>query len=1301
MKNTNKTKAQLIQELEKLQGQVDKVDDSEAPSATRVSRNIANRLHGQEELRLQAKMLEVSANHIVVTDRDGNITWVNKAFTTITGYSAEEVIGENPSMLNSGTHPKEFYEDLWQTILAGNVWHGEMVNKRKDGSLCPEELTITPIQDDNGEISHFIAIKQDITERKLAEEETKQRNNDLTTLNTISTAISQSITLDDILKIALTEIVVATGVDGAECHLPENNRELSLRMTHELDETFSQDSKDFRFPIHEGIPGLTFENREPVYVRNAQTDKRFLRKKLAKAAGYKSLLCVPILTKDQLLGTFMLYSLESREFSPELRDLMMTVGGQLASAIINARLFDHQQQLANIVTHSKDGIASTTLDGIFLSWNRGMERLFGYKAEEVIGKPLQDIVPEEKKEESRKLFENSAKGEAVTIQETTRIHKDGSLIDVAITLSPMYNDLGEINSLIGIVRDISKEKQILDELRSSEERFRTLFNGSTDAILVSDLKTKKFVEVNDIACERLGYTRDELINLNPVELSVAENSPNAPFFNKAAMQKFLDEKKAVFESAHITKQGSKIPVEINSHIFSLEGREVILSIARDITDRKEAEARLQQLANIVEFSNDAIISTSAKGDILSWNPGAQRMFGYSSDGIIGKKLEKLTPKDQQTKAKVILNRVLNGEHITNFETTRINREGQRLYVSMTLSPMINDLGHVTAIAGVIRDVTGKKLIDKALRESEERYRLLFHSSGDLVFVHGFSKDGKPGSFNQINDVACDLLGYDRRELLNMTVQDIAVGQPNNTNHRKDLMKNKHALFEWTFETNHGERIPVEINAHLFDMDGTPTVLSIARDITERKQTEARMRQLANIVDYSNDAITSTTPEGVMLSWNPGAEQLFGYKAKEILGRKLTALVPERKKTEARKLLERVMQGEDIVNFETVRLNNNGEEIDISLTLSAMLDENGKPFAIAGISRDVTEQKMARQALKESEERYRLLFNQSADLVFVNSFDPKGRTSKFIEVNDIAKTKLGYDSREFLNITMHDIAVGVPNKVDHGKELKKNNHALIEGVIASKDGREFDVEINSHVFSINESPTILSIARDITERKQAEQQLKSLNENLELRVQNRTQELENANHELELSYEATLEGWVRALDMRDNATQGHTQRVTEMTIQLAECYGIDSSQIPHLRRGALLHDIGKIAIPDEILLKPGPLTEKEWKIMRRHPEHAYNFLAPIDYLAGSIDIPRYHHENWDGSGYPHGLKGKKIPIAARLFTIVDVWDALLSDRPYRAAWPQQEAMDYIRGQSGKKFDPKVTKVFIEDCIARFI
>jgi putative nucleotidyltransferase with HDIG domain len=170
-----------------------------------------------------------------------------------------------------------------------------------------------------------------------------------------------------------------------------------------------------------------------------------------------------------------------------------------------------------------------------------------------------------------------------------------------------------------------------------------------------------------------------------------------------------------------------------------------------------------------------------------------------------------------------------------------------------------------------------------------------------------------------------------------------------------------------------------------------------------------------------------------------------------------------------------------------------------------------------------------------------------------------------------------------------------------------------------------------------------------------------------------------------------------MDMRDRETEGHSQRVTELTLALARMMGLSDRELSNIRRGALLHDIGKMGIPDAILMKQGALTDEEWALMKKHPLFAHEMIAHIQYLQDALDIPQYHHEKWDGTGYPYGLKGEQIPLPARIFAIVDIWDALRSDRPYRPAWSAAKALKYIRSISGTHLDPKVVQIFLESKI----
>ncbi|HEU0291728.1 MAG TPA: HD domain-containing phosphohydrolase [Anaerolineales bacterium] len=315
------------------------------------------------------------------------------------------------------------------------------------------------------------------------------------------------------------------------------------------------------------------------------------------------------------------------------------------------------------------------------------------------------------------------------------------------------------------------------------------------------------------------------------------------------------------------------------------------------------------------------------------------------------------------------------------------------------------------------------------------------------------------------------------------------------------------------------------------------------------------------------------------------------------------------------------------------------------------------------------------ALAESEAQFRLLAENSSDMI--SKHDMSGL---FLYASPACKSILGYEPEELTGISIAQL-IHADDSSALMELLKASTSEDINVTVPyrarHRNGDYVWLETTARLFFDQRSlkPEFQASSRNITERKQAQEALQQAHTNLQE------------------AYDRTIEGWVLALDLRDRETEGHTKRVTEMTVRLACALGFTEEEIVHMRRGALLHDIGKMGIPDEILQKPGPLTDDEWVKMRRHPHYAYQMLAPISYLKQALIIPYYHHERWDGSGYPHKLKGEEIPLVARLFAVVDVWDALSSDRPYRKGMPLWEVMDYLQKESGRLFDPDIVEKFL--------
>jgi len=313
--------------------------------------------------------------------------------------------------------------------------------------------------------------------------------------------------------------------------------------------------------------------------------------------------------------------------------------------------------------------------------------------------------------------------------------------------------------------------------------------------------------------------------------------------------------------------------------------------------------------------------------------------------------------------------------------------------------------------------------------------------------------------------------------------------------------------------------------------------------------------------------------------------------------------------------------------------------------------------------------------------------------------------------------LGYSQNEYIKLNIRDVSH--PEDIDENIKMLAEYKAgvsesfSIEKRMLRKNGEVFWASLISTLVRDEFSKPVFTIGmlEDITNRKLAEEKeiiaQQELQDLLSQADQSRQAllsliedqrlaevELKRLASNLIIAYDSTLEGWSHALELREQETAGHSRRVVELTLNVAKELGVSDEDLIQIERGALLHDIGKMGIPDSILLKPGPLTEEEWVVMKQHPIYAYNLLSKIDFLKPALDIPYSHHERWDGSGYPQGLAGKDIPFAARIFAVIDIWDALSSDRPYRLAWERENILAYIRELSGKQLDPEIVDVFLK-------
>ncbi|WP_322511895.1 HD domain-containing phosphohydrolase [Chloroflexus sp.] len=457
------------------------------------------------------------------------------------------------------------------------------------------------------------------------------------------------------------------------------------------------------------------------------------------------------------------------------------------------------------------------------------------------------------------------------------------------------------------------------------------------------------------------------------------------------------------------------------------------------------------------------------------------------------------------------------------------------------------------------------------------------------------------------------------------------------------------------------------------------------------QQHERLRVQAQALNDAANAIVITDRNGIIEWVNPAFTTLTGYSASEAIGQS-TRILRSNKQDRAfyAALWDQILAGKPWQG-RLINRRKDGSLYHEEMTITPVTDENGAISRFIAIKQDISEQVAREQrratlmaigaALRPAQARAELtpiLLGQVREVFAAESIALLRPDGEMLHV-DIALNCLATLEQQ------PDILMALSHRLSQAS-----------GPVAVSDllNQTEQTVIGAPLNTANRLVGALVLKR-ATPLSESELELLSDIADLAANALHRTdlfEQLRAANAELRAAYDETIEGWSRALDLRDRETEGHSRRVTELTVRIAARMGFSKDELLHVRRGALLHDIGKMGIPDAILLKPGPLNDEEWAIMRTHPTLAVELLRPIAFLAPALDIPWCHHEKWDGTGYPRGLRGEEIPLAARIFAVVDVYDALTSDRPYRAAWPRERALAYIREQAGRHFDPRVVVVF---------
>jgi PAS domain S-box-containing protein len=775
-----------------------------------------------------------------------------------------------------------------------------------------------------------------------------------------------------------------------------------------------------------------------------------------------------------------------------------------------------------------------------------------------------------------------------------------------------------------------------------EVRYRDVFEASGVAIVVLNMEGD-ILEVNPAACELYGYSKEEMLALRPKALIHPDDYEEFDKF----VARIPHEKELRSKSKNLHKDGTLLDVEFQLTTFEHDGQRYLLSIVRDITERVKAEEKLQQSEErfraVVENSHNGILIVGENYTFEYVNDILCDMLGRTREEIIGVDFREFLDESSQ---KLVGERYIKrrrGEKVPpryEFNMLRKNGEVRRVEISSAL--VKDSKGRIRTIAQIM-DITERKEAEEALQASEERYRTIFNTMPVSIWEEDFSA------------VQAAL-----RDLESQGVKDL--------------------------------------RAYL---DEHPEFIDQVVEMIEVKDVNAHTLKM------------------------------FGAETKEeILGSLDTVFIPETREILRDEILA-IHQGRDYFEGETVNNNLQGEKLHVLLTMTIPSGEERLDSILVSMM-DITERKRTEQALKKNESKYRTLFsraeqrlkrlqalrqvdqtisgsldlqttlnvlidqliqNLEVDAGAILLYQPALHTLEYVTGSGfrseaLRQTNLRIGEGQAGRAVLERRIIHIPDltletvRFERAKLIRQEEFVAYFGVPLIAKGEIMGVLEVFHRNPLDPSPEWIDFLKTLA--GQAAIAIDRLN---------LFNDLERSNIDLIRAYNEIIEGWARALELRDQETEGHSRRVEELTLTIARMMGIDEEELADVRQGALLHDIGKMGVPDQILQKKGKLTEEEWEVMKKHPTFAYELLSPIDHLKPALDIPYCHHEKWVGTGYPRGLEGEEIPLPARIFAVVDVWDALRSDRPYREAWSDEEAIKYIKDQSGKHFDPQVVQIFL--------
>jgi PAS domain S-box-containing protein/putative nucleotidyltransferase with HDIG domain len=988
-------------------------------------------------------------------------------------------------------------------------------------------------------------------------------------------------------------------------------------------------------------------------------------------------------------------------------------------------------------------IVRFTKNGIVTFANQAYANYYKLQVGDLIGFKLTEVVPESAKPVIKMILDFVSPNMQPAIKEVTIQDGNNEPKWFRWKTRAILDDEGELIEYQSIGEEITNEKNAQKTHQQSEHMLRALMESIKLIAIMMDPQGR-VTFCNSHFLEVTGWSRQEVLGENWLEKfippdeayqlkkilfdsiingKIAQRNDNMILTRKGE-QRLISWHNTLLLNDRLNPQGiASIGEDITDKFYSEKTQEVIYKIAQSSfssSSLEELYARIHSaLMGLMPTENFFIALYDDKTDLVS--------FPYYIDQFDSTP-EPSNPKRGLTEYVLrtgrtllanpeVFNLLIEENEVESVGTPSVDWLGVPLVIDNKVIGVMGTQSYTEGIRFKKRDeqmfsfvstqvamAINRKQSEQALISSQKRSELLVDASTDGILLE--TLDGK---ILEANQIAENMYGYSHNEMINLQVEDLVSPEflTNKPNYIKWELEHSALLTDIPNVRKDGSIFPVEVSTRLATIDNQEYAVAYIRDITERKEAERAIVES----EEKFRTLAQTTGAGIfihkggkLIYVNPMWAEITGYKNQELLGMNLVDLMASGSKDLVQNYInDRMNNDESIKRYEAQIQPKSGQIKWIDITTSGIVYEGEQATIGTGI--DITERKQKENELQmvaKISEALRVAMTRDeirpTVLREVMSFlDIDGALISTIEGTtemeildrgmgcwaplDMSRLKLSE------GLTGYIIVTGKPYVNNHAShdphfvipELL-SNLSSIAGVPLITKGETIGALLigSTHILSDNE----LRLLKTIGDMTASAIHRSDLYEQTSLQA-----------HELKQAYDATLEGWAHALELRDKETQGHSLRIANMTIKLAKSMGYKDEDLENVRRGALLHDIGKMGVPDTILLKPGSLTEDEWVLMHKHPTYAKEMLIDLSYFKDAIDIPFCHHEWWDGSGYPRGLKGTEIPLVARIFSIVDSWDALISDRPYRKAWSKRDALSHIIDQSGNHFDPDVVNAFV--------